>query len=63
MIADKELWACAQTVLDQHGTRTPVFVAERIGALALQDDQAGIETWKAIAARIDRLMGEDGLRQ
>ena len=63
MIADKELWACAQMVLDQHGARTPAFVAERIGALALQGDRAGIETWKAIAVRIDRLMGGDGLRQ
>jgi hypothetical protein len=52
VLADWELWAAANMVLKQHGERAPVFVAERIGALALEGDMAGVETWKAIARRI-----------
>jgi len=52
---EQHLWACALAVERQHGARAPVFVAERIGALALADDAASIERWKAIAARMERL--------
>jgi hypothetical protein len=55
MISDRVLWACANEVLQQHGDRAPVFVAERIGALALSGDEAGVATWQAIAARMDQL--------
>ena len=55
MLSDWELWACANETLKQHGERAPVFVAERIGALAVAGDLAGVETWKAIAARMDEL--------
>jgi hypothetical protein len=50
-----ELWACAATVLRQHGERAPTFVAERLGALALAGDTAGVATWKVIAARLQEL--------
>lgn len=33
--SEAHIWACALTVERQHGERAPVFVAERIGALAL----------------------------
>lgn len=49
---ERHLWACALAVEKQHGARAPVFVAERIGALALAGDMAGVERWKAIAARM-----------
>ncbi len=52
---EQHLWACALAIEKQHGDRAPVFVAERIGALALAGDAAGIERWKAIAARMERL--------
>jgi len=56
VLTDKELWACAMEVQRQHGEQAPVFIAERIGALALAaGDEAGIATWKAIAARYDQL--------
>lgn len=55
MLSDRELWACATEVLRQHGDKAPVMVAERIVALALAGDAAGIETWKSIAARLDQL--------
>lgn len=54
-MTDRELWACAHTVLEQYGEAAPRFVAARIGALVLADDEAGIETWKAIAHRMNRL--------
>lgn len=52
---EQHLWACALAIERQHGARAPVFVAERIGALALAGDGAGIERWKAIASRMERL--------
>lgn len=55
MIDDRELWACALAVEWQYGDRAPVHIAERIGELALQGDLAGVEAWKQIAARFDRL--------
>jgi hypothetical protein len=36
-------------VIEQHGDHAPMFVAERIGALAVAGDQAGVDTWQAIA--------------
>lgn len=56
---EQHIWACALAVERQHGSRAAVFVAERIGALALQGDAAGVEMWKAIAARLDALSRSD----
>ena len=56
VIDDRELWACALEVQPQHGERAPVFVAERIGALALAGDAAGVETWRAIASKMDQIL-------
>lgn len=52
---EQHIWACALAVERQHGPRAAVHVAERIGALALQGDAAGVEMWKAIAVRLDAL--------
>ena len=52
---EQHLWACALAVERQHVERAPVFVAERIGALALAGDAAGVARWKAIAARMAQL--------
>lgn len=38
-----------------HGDAAPRFVAERIGALALAGDEAGVARWKAIAFELDAL--------
>ena len=46
---EQHILACALEVERQHRERAPVFVAERIGALALEGDFAGVEMWKAIA--------------
>jgi hypothetical protein len=62
LLSDWELWSAANMVLKQHGERTPIFVAERIGALALEGDMDGVETWKAIARRIVDLSPSPGDR-
>ena len=49
MTPEQHILACALEVERQHGERAPVFVAERIGALVMQGDVAGVEMWKAIA--------------
>jgi len=46
----------ALTVERLYGIDAPRHVAERIGALALEQDLAGIARWKAIAVRLDQLM-------
>jgi hypothetical protein len=38
MITERELWACANTVLSQYGNEASAFAAERIGALVLAGD-------------------------
>ncbi len=60
MLSDWELWACAATVLEQHGDRAALFVAERIGALALEGKADGVATWQQIAARIDAIQRDAG---
>ena len=50
-----ELWGCAHAALTRYRERTALFVAERIGELALGGDADGVAAWVAIAARIDRL--------
>ena len=55
MIADREIWAAALQVERHHGDDAPKFIAERIGALAVAGDFEGVETWKAIAGRLDAL--------
>lgn len=47
---EQHILACALEVERQHGELAPVFVAGRIGALALVGDFAGVKMWKAIAA-------------
>ena len=39
----------------QHGEEAPRVIAERIGALVLEGDEAGVAAWKAIAQRYEQL--------
>jgi len=52
---ERHIWACALAVEKQHGKGAQLFVAERIGALALAGDGEGVAMWKAIAVRLDAL--------
>ena len=60
MLTEWELWAVATQTLRQHGEQAPLFVAERIGALVLAGDSAGVATWGAIAARMAQLVNNSG---
>lgn len=55
-LTDWEIWACAQQVTKHHGANAPMKVASRIGELAAAGDAEGVETWKAIAICVDKLM-------
>lgn len=55
MISDRELWACANQVLNHHGPDVDRFIAERMAALAAAGDEAGTRAWLSIAERIDQL--------
>ena len=61
-ISEAELWACASEVIKQHGEEAPVHIAERIGALVLECDVAGVRTWRSIAAKVDELRSGQGRR-
>lgn len=52
---DEEPLAVALWVERNHGDRGALFIAEQIGALALEGDAAGMERWKAVAAAWQRL--------
>lgn len=58
MTPDRERLAEALAVLRIHGQNAACHVAERIGALAIDGDLAGIERWKQIAARLQPLLTE-----
>ena len=60
---EQDRWAEASVVHRLRGVRASVFVAERIGALALAVDEAGIARWTQITARLDTLMTHDGVPQ
>jgi hypothetical protein len=61
MVSERELWACAQQVLRQHGAGADDQIAERVRALGAAGDQAGVATWLAIAARVDQLRDHAGV--
>ena len=62
----RHAWRKARVILDERlaealaidrwkGVEAPVYVAERIGALAAVGDMAGLERFRAIAAKLDAL--------
>lgn len=55
MTPEQERWAEALTIERQHGDQAPLYIAERIGALAMAGDAAGVNRFKQIAVRLDLL--------
>ncbi|RZF63908.1 hypothetical protein EWE75_14060 [Sphingomonas populi] len=55
MTPDEARWAETLAIERIHGDRSPVWVAERIGELALAGDEAGVQRFKEIAARLDQI--------
>lgn len=51
-------WRLAEALAIEklHGAGAPRFIAERIGALALAGDQAGVDRLRAIAAAFKNLL-------
>lgn len=56
MTHDQLLWGAVSMLMKQHGENAPRKVAERIGALAVAEDMAGVALWKDIAHRMDMMM-------
>jgi hypothetical protein len=52
---DQWRWAEALAIEKAHGPLAARYVAERIAALALAGDEAGVARMKQIAARLDQL--------
>ncbi len=52
-ITDRELWACAQKVIDMHGPDAELHAAMRADELLDAGDIDGQRVWLAILARID----------
>jgi len=57
---ENERLAEALAVLRIHGDGAQVHVAERIGALALAGDAAGVERWRQIARAMDGVLRPTG---
>ncbi len=53
---DRMRWAEMLAIERLHGTDTPSWIAERIGALAIAGDEAGVRRFKEIATRYERTM-------
>ncbi|QKS02128.1 hypothetical protein F9288_12945 [Sphingomonas sp. CL5.1] len=55
MTPERERLAEALTIERLHGDGAELYIAERIGALALTGDTVGVARFRAIAAALDRL--------
>jgi hypothetical protein len=60
LTADQERWAEALAIERQHGEVAPMWIAERIGALAMSGDFAGVARFRAVAAKYEQLLGSRG---
>ncbi|ARR52108.1 hypothetical protein HY78_00845 [Rhizorhabdus wittichii DC-6] len=60
MSPDEERLAEALAISRMYGEGAPAYVAERIGALALARDRAGVERFMTIAAKLDEIRGGAG---
>jgi hypothetical protein len=58
--ADQERWAEALAIERQYGEMAPMWIAERIGALAMAGDLAGVARFRAVAAKYEQLLAGRG---
>lgn len=56
MIPEWELWACAHTLIRQHGADAPIYAAMRADALLEEGEQEGAATWRLIVDRVNQLL-------
>ena len=62
-ISEWELWAVASKLIEQHGDGAYAFAVERLNAIVLVGDEAGLTTWSSIIDRMAQLQDEVGLTQ
>ena len=55
MISERELWACANEAIRQHGDDAGTFAAMRSDALFDEGDIGGARIWRLISAKIGQL--------
>lgn len=55
MTPERHIWACANTLITQHGEDAWFHASLRADALAEEGDLDGYNMFKAILARIDEL--------
>lgn len=55
MIAEKEIWACAATIIKQYGDAAGFHAAQRADELIAQSDIEGQRTWLRILERVNQL--------
>lgn len=56
MIAEWELWACANHLIRKHGETAALEATMRADELLAEGDLEGMRTFQAIARRIDQLL-------
>ncbi|RSV20366.1 hypothetical protein CA236_00155 [Sphingomonas sp. ABOLG] len=60
MTPDQERWAEALAIERQHGRLAPVWIAERIGALASAGDVDGVARFREVAMKYEQLRAGRG---
>ena len=60
MTPEQERLAAALAIERIHGDGAPLFIAERLGAMALAGDAENLERWREIAVQLDRLRRPPG---
>ena len=60
MTEDEFRWAEAWTIYRTHGDRAELWLAERVGSLALAGDEAGVERFRQIASKLDAIVRPPG---
>lgn len=58
MTLDQERWAEALAIEQQYGEDTSRWIAERVGALAIEGDWEGVVRFREIASRLDQLLSD-----
>jgi hypothetical protein len=59
ILTDRELWACAHELVEQHGRGAVLKAGERILDLEADGDVAGHTAWMMILERIVKLLRKE----
>lgn len=56
MTHDQERWAEALAIEQRYGEDAPRWIAERVGAMAIEGNWEGVVRFRDIASRLDQLL-------